>query len=83
MTVIDRRIPEPDSQFRLRPCKCGREDAAYLQVQMVAGTPWVVSCPGCGATTEPFGIRHEAQIFWNTNMAARPKNGRTNSSGKI
>lgn len=73
MNVIDRKIPDMDSQFRLRPCKCGREDVAYLQIQLDAQTPWVVSCPGCGATTEPFEIRHDVQIFWNTTMAAMPK----------
>ena len=30
MVVIDTKIPDPDSQFRLRGCKCGWEKAEYI-----------------------------------------------------
>ena len=71
--VIDTKIPAPDSQFRLRPCRCGCENIGYLQIRAGAQEPWVVRCFRCGAATEPFLIRHDAQIFWNTKMAVTPR----------
>ena len=60
MIVIDTKFPDPDSQFRLRLCGCSQEH-------------WAVRCFGCGTTTDPFLIRHDAQIFWNTKMAVTPR----------
>lgn len=73
MVVIDTKIPVPDSQFRLRPCRCGSENVGYLQIRAGAVDPWIVRCFGCGKTSEPFPIRHDAQIYWNTNMAVTLK----------
>ena len=72
MNVIDMKIPVPDSQFRLRPCRCRCENVGYLQIRAGGQEPWAVRCFGCGRTTDPFLVRHDAQIYWNTNMAARP-----------
>lgn len=83
MIVIDTKIPDPDSQFRLRPCGCTSENVGYLQIRAGGHEPWAIRCFGCGATTEPFQIRHDAQIFWNTNMAVRPNNRRIIQNGKI
>lgn len=73
MVVIDTKIPDPDSQFRLRPCSCRCENVGYLQIRIGSRKPWAVHCFGCGTTTEPFLIRHDAQVYWNTNMAVTPK----------
>ena len=72
LIVIDAKIPVPDSQFCLRPCRCGSESVWYLQIRVGAADPWIVRCFGCGQTSEPFPIRHDAQIYWNTNMATPP-----------
>lgn len=72
MVVIDTKIPDRDSQFRLRPCRCSCENVGYLQLRGSSRDPWAVRCFGCGETTEPFPVRHDAQVYWNTNMAARP-----------
>lgn len=73
MVVIATKIPDPDSQFRLRPCRCRCENVGYLQIRTGGRKPWAVRCFGCGRTTDPFPIRHDAQIYWNTNMAVTPK----------
>lgn len=73
VTVIDTKIPDPDSQFRLRPCSCSGENVGYLQICACGRESWAVRCFGCGRTTDPFPIRHDAQIYWNTNMAVTPK----------
>lgn len=73
LMVVDTKIPDPDSQFRLRPCRCGCENVGYLQIRIDGQEPWVVHCFGCGVTTKPFLIRHDAQIYWNTKMAVTPK----------
>ena len=68
MVVIDTKIPDPDSQFRLRPCSCSSE---------------AVRCFTCGKTSDMFLVRHDAQIYWNTNMAGRPNNRRVIHNGKV
>lgn len=72
MVVIDTKIPDPDSQFRLRPCSCRSENVGYLKIRAGGQEPWAVRCFSCGTTTDPFPIRHDAQIYWNKNMAAPP-----------
>lgn len=37
MVVIDTKIPDPDSQFRLRPCSCRSENVGYLQIHAGSG----------------------------------------------
>lgn len=71
--IIDTKFPEVDSQFRLRPCRCRCENVGYLQIRAGGQEPWAVRCFGCGTTTDPFLIRHDAQIFWNTKMAVTPR----------
>lgn len=73
LVVIDTKIPDPDSQFRLRPCGCSSENVGYQQIRAGGQEPWVVRCFSCGTTTDPFLIRHDAQIYWNTNMAVTPR----------
>jgi hypothetical protein len=73
LTVIDTKFPDPDSQFRLRPCSCRSENVAYLQILSGDGKLWTVRCFACGKTGVPFTIRHDAQIYWNKNMAVMLK----------
>jgi hypothetical protein len=56
--------PDPDSQFRLRNCQCGSNQAVYLEV---TGDKlgWIVRCMDCGAETTTRVIRHDAQLDWN------------------
>lgn len=72
LNIIDTKFPEPDSQFRLRPCRCRCENVGYLRIRADGREPWVVRCDRCGETTGPFQVRHDAQVFWNTNMVAMP-----------
>lgn len=72
MVVIDTKIPDPDSHFRLRGCKCGWEKAEYILLSGEGREEWSVECPKCGAHTPRSPIRHDTQIYWNTNMAAPP-----------
>ncbi|MBQ7346064.1 MAG: hypothetical protein IJW45_08405 [Oscillospiraceae bacterium] len=74
MDVIGQIVPDPDGQFRLRRCRCRHEDVRYLRVRAEDGSePWVVRCFGCGATGAAKMIRHDAQIYWNHEMAEKPK----------
>ena len=60
-------IPDPDSHYRLIPCKCGSDKAAYQQYG--AGHLWRVQCPSCGHTVDKgCAARHDAQLAWNKRM---------------
>lgn len=72
MAVIDVKIPVPDSQYCLRPCRCGCTGVGYLRIRSDSRDLWEVRCFGCGKTGELFPVRHDAQIYWNSNMAAPP-----------
>ena len=55
--------PDPDSHFRLLPCKvCQSEDIAYER--HLCG--WRVRCQACGHAVD-IGtyVPHEAQVAWN------------------
>lgn len=83
IVVIDTKIPDPDSRFRLRPCSCSSENVGYLQIHAGSIKPWAVRCFTCGKTSDMFLVRHDAQIYWNTNMAGRPNNRRVIHNGKV
>lgn len=68
--IIRAEVPDRDSQYRLRECKCGCPDVIYLQVYSAVGAVWETMCTGCGTKGKAFPIRHDAQVFWNHNMAA-------------
>ena len=55
--------PDPDSHFRLLPCKvCQSEDVCYEYRPW----GWLVRCQACGHTLDiGTHIRHEAQVAWN------------------
>lgn len=61
--IVEIVTAAPDSQFRLRGCGCGSDNAAYIF------TPdgWKVRCFDCGFTFPQEGcqVRHGAQVRWN------------------
>ena len=64
--VIEIKVPEPDSQFRLIPCKCGSDNVAYEHYNGRGGAAWRVKCYGCGFTVDKGNrARHDAQRNWN------------------
>lgn len=75
MTVLESMLPAPDDQYCLRPCTCGCEQIAYLKVRTWDFDPWIVRCMGCGKRTDGFYRKHDAQLRWNMNLAAKPKTG--------
>lgn len=62
MDAIEVIRPDPDSHFRLLPCKvCQSEDIAYERPW-----GWRVRCQACGHTVDiGTHVRHEAQVAWN------------------
>lgn len=66
--VVETLSPDPDSQYRLRPCGC-RGEPVY---QKLSDGSWRVCCEGCGAVCDPYTVRHDAQVYWNEKMAAMP-----------
>lgn len=66
--VVEMIVPQPDSQYRLNPCKiCGADQAAYLKCKDLFGhLAWKVKCMDCGAESQlTHPIRHTVQVFWN------------------
>ena len=60
--------PDPDSQYRLRPCKkCKADNVAYIKYQHPDGEGWRVQCFDCGEIADPGrpAPRHNAQLLWN------------------
>ena len=60
--AVEIKLADPDSQWRLRPCKCKSDNVAY-----VLGTDgmWRVRCFDCGNTGDASEVKHEAQVKWN------------------
>ncbi len=63
-------LPDPDGQFRLRGCKCGCKEPGYILLGAEGREKWGVECPDCGKATPGFPVRHDAQVYWNRNLAA-------------
>ena len=77
--VIEITKPDPDSQYRLIPCKCGSSEVVYArcvspycydrpQKKPPEPSPhdmWRVVCTDCGETTTLEPKKHDAQIRWN------------------
>lgn len=59
--------PDPDSHFRLLPCKvCESGNVAYVRYQAGARSPWRVQCLACGHVVDrKHTARHDAQVAWN------------------
>lgn len=65
--VLEIIKPDQDSQYRLRPCKCGSHEVVYAKYLHHDGVPrWRVVCTDCGAFADLQGtVRHEVQVEWN------------------
>ena len=64
--TIEIKVPEPDSQYRLLPCKCESDNVAYVHYNGRGGAKWRVQCFDCGYTVDKGNrVRHDAQINWN------------------
>lgn len=60
--------PEPDSHFRLLPCRqCKGDNVAYVQYLDKDRVLYRVSCFDCGFTVKPedAACAHDAQLAWN------------------
>lgn len=58
--------PDPDGQYRLKPCDCEHSDVAYTKlIKLPYGVEWTAGCLTCGRSTRSWGIQHHAQIEWN------------------
>lgn len=69
--VIEIKKPEPDSQYRLLPCKCKSDNVAYVHYNGRGGAKWRVKCFDCGKTVDKGNtVRHDAQLVWNEKMAS-------------
>lgn len=63
---IEIKVPSPDSQYRLRSCKCGSDNVAYVHYNGRGGAKWRVQCFDCGHTVDKgYRVRHDAQLAWN------------------
>ena len=65
--VIEIKNADPDSQYRLLPCKkCGGDNVAYVHYNGRGGAKWRVECFDCGHTVDKGNrVRHDAQQVWN------------------
>lgn len=63
--VIRIQAVEPDSQYRLRPCVCGSDNAAYVLFEDCGEELWRAQCFDCGAASSGYKARHDAQMEWN------------------
>lgn len=65
--VIEIKLPAPDSQWRLLPCKkCKSDNVAYVHYNGRGGAAWRVECFDCDHTVDKGNkVRHDAQLHWN------------------
>lgn len=69
--VIQIKKPEPDSQYRLKPCKCKGDNVAYEQYNGRGGAKWRVKCFDCSFTVDKgYKVQHDAQAAWNQEVNA-------------
>lgn len=64
--AIEIKVPQPDSQYRLKSCRCRSDNVAYV---LGVDGKWRVQCFDCGHTGATAEIRHDAQIAWNEVVA--------------
>lgn len=65
--VFEIKVPAPDSQYRLVPCKkCLSDNVAYEHYNGRGGAKWRVKCFDCCHTVDKGNtVRHDAQLAWN------------------
>lgn len=56
---------EPDSQYRLRACRCGAGGEFVAYSLIGRDEKWRAICLVCGAESEGADTRHGAQMEWN------------------
>ena len=61
--VIEIKVPEPDSQFRLIPCKCGSDNVAYEHYNGRGGAAWRVKCYACYVPNARADMRHRKKVY--------------------
>ena len=61
-TVIQVLTATTDSHFRLKACKCGSQNVAYVQDVYER---WAARCFDCGREGFADDTRHGAQVKWN------------------
>lgn len=61
--LVEIEKPDPDSQYRLRPCACGSSDVYYICYGYYAF--YTAVCNTCGKQTTLNRTKHHAQIEWN------------------
>ena len=67
--VIEIKKPDPDSQYKLLPCKCKSDNVAYEHYNGRGGAKWRVKCFDCGFTVDKgYTVRHDAQLAWNVTV---------------
>ena len=55
----------PDSQYRLRPCRCGAGGELVAYALIGSDKKWRAVCMVCGAESEWAETMHGAQMEWN------------------
>ena len=65
--VIEIKLPDQDSQWRLKLCKkCKSDNVAYVHYNGRGGAAWRVQCFTCGHTVDKGNkVQHDAQVHWN------------------
>ena len=65
--VIEIKLPNPDSQYRLLPCKkCKSDNVAYVHYNGRGGAAWRVECFDCGHKVDKGNrVQHDAQDAGN------------------
>ena len=67
--VSEIKKADPDSQYRLLPCKCKSDNVAYVYYDSCGGFAWRVKCFDCGYTVDNGNVvRHDAQLSWNNEV---------------
>lgn len=56
---------EPDSQYRLRACRCGAGGEFVAYALIGSDKNWRAICMACGAESGWAETRHGAQMEWN------------------
>ena len=56
---------EPDSQYRLRACRCGAGGERVAYALIGRDKKWRAICLVCGAESGGADTRHGAQMEWN------------------
>lgn len=70
--VVEIIKPQPDTQYRLVPCRCGSGEVVYAKYLTGCGEKWRVVCTDCGKTVDKgTAIRHEAQVAWNNEINSK------------